>query len=637
MNSAQIDAFLNSKTYSCISPNSGFEAKIPSGYSPSGGFTYGSFGTAGQVIVAAAQAYDLNPQVLIVTLEKEQSLVTGRNSSTYCYGTEHKYAAATGYGCPDSGGSYHWTGISLYRRNGVEHTDTGNTCVNSSSKAGFAQQLIRSAWLLKFSKERSLGHTDWAIIRGSWDNSDDLQSCYSGFMTEGWRRTCPNGTLNYYDGWATIDSSPVKMETGGTASLYRYTPHFNGNRNFFNLYSNWFGVPYANANDYSFVTSSATTLNYNPGGEGSVTIILKNTGYNTWYSDNNLPADKQPTRLATIGYQDSPFADTSDSAWLGTRNQVRMTPDVVAPGEDATFTFDVAAPYQVLSWHHRFVPIIGGLFMKDVGMDVILTSHTPGWTPTTTDIDRRDFLPNQQAHAHITVQNSSASTWYSDNNLPTGKRPTRLATVDYQNTPFADTSDPAWMGTRNQIKMIPDEVAPGQTATFDAWFVAPISSTAVTSNFHFIVVVGGVFTPDKGQVFRLTTPAAVLSFEGVGSTNPPATMSPGQIATVSFSAKNTGNVVWHDEAFQSGKYSMRLLMTSPVYRNSPFFDNTDSRWLAASQIEKPAGTTMPGDTAVFAFNWKAPAQTGFYQEAFQFAVRGVFLPFGGHHFDTTVQ
>lgn len=244
MNAAQIDAFLNARPNSCISPNSGFQAKVPSGYSPSGGFTYGDFGSAGQVIATAAQVYGLNPQVLLVTLEKEQSLVTGRNSSTYCYGTEHKYAAATGYGCPDSGGSYSWYGISLYRRHGAERTNVEGTCVNSAVKAGFSQQVIRAAWLLKFGQQRSLGNVGWAVITGSWDNSDDLRSCYGGPMTQGNFKVCPNGPTTYYDGWRTIDGQATHMDTGATAALYWYTPHFNGNQNFYNLFTSWFGSVY---------------------------------------------------------------------------------------------------------------------------------------------------------------------------------------------------------------------------------------------------------------------------------------------------------------------------------------------------------------------------------------------------------
>ncbi|MEK7153461.1 MAG: hypothetical protein AAB834_05925, partial [Patescibacteria group bacterium] len=192
MNAERINSFLNNFQYSCISPNNGFEARIPSGYSPSGGFTFGDFASAGHVIATAAEVYGLNPQVLLVTLEKEQSLVTGRNSSTYCNGTEHKYTAAMGYGCPDSGGSYSWSGISLYRRGGVERTVTGATCVNTISKAGFSQQVIRAAWTLKYSQQRSMGNTGWAIVQGSWNNSDDRNFCYTGYMTQGTYKRCPN-------------------------------------------------------------------------------------------------------------------------------------------------------------------------------------------------------------------------------------------------------------------------------------------------------------------------------------------------------------------------------------------------------------------------------------------------------------
>ncbi len=240
MSANQIDDFLNSRTFSCISTESGFEAKEPVGYTPENGFQYGGYVSAGKVIYAAAQAYDLNPRVLIATLQKEQSLVSA--SSSYCLnGSEHKYAAAVGYGCPDSNTSHSYTGISLYRRNGVVHSSTGTTCVNTKEKAGFSQQLIRAAWLLKFAQQRSLGHTDWAIVRGSWDNSDDLDSCYSGPMTRGNHQVCPSGSTVFYDGYRTIDGVKTYMGTGATAALYWYTPHFHGNENFVDLYEGWFG------------------------------------------------------------------------------------------------------------------------------------------------------------------------------------------------------------------------------------------------------------------------------------------------------------------------------------------------------------------------------------------------------------
>ncbi len=244
MSSNSIDNFLNKFPNSCISSNSGFQARIPSGYSPSGSFTYGAYGTAGQVIAASAQAYGINPKILIVTLEKEQSLVTGRSNSTYCSPSNdgnHKYAAAVGYGCPDGGTRYNYSGLDLYRRNGVTQTTVGPTCVNSASKAGFSQQIIRATWLLKFGQQRSLGNVNWAVITGSWDNSDDPPTSYSGPMTQGNRKRCQSCTLTYYDGYTTIDGQAVHMDTGGTAALYWYTPHFSGNQNFVNIFGGWFG------------------------------------------------------------------------------------------------------------------------------------------------------------------------------------------------------------------------------------------------------------------------------------------------------------------------------------------------------------------------------------------------------------
>jgi hypothetical protein len=240
MTAAQIDSFLNSFSGSCISPNSGFDARVPSGYTPSGGFTYGGFATAGQIIFTAASTYGLNPQVLLATLQKEQTLVSA--SSSYCNdGDEHKYAAAAGYGCPDGGTVYNWSGVSLYRRYGVEHTSTGQTCVNSASKAGFSQQVIRAAWLLKFGQQRSLGNTGWAVVGGPWDNSDDPASSYGGPMTEGTLKRCQSCAATYYDGYTSIDGTSPHMDSGATAALYWYTPHYHGNQNFVALFESWFG------------------------------------------------------------------------------------------------------------------------------------------------------------------------------------------------------------------------------------------------------------------------------------------------------------------------------------------------------------------------------------------------------------
>lgn len=238
MSANDIDAFLNARN-SCISPNSGFRAIDPTGYSSSTGFQYGGNVTAGTIIAHAAQAYDLNPRVLLVTLQKEQSLITTTPTDSNC--NTRTISKSMGYACTDTYSPHSYSGLNLYTRNGTTYTSVDLTCVESAQKAGFTQQVIRAAWLFKFTQQRSLGNINWAIIRGSWDNSDDLQSCYSGPVTQGWRQVCPSGPTTYYDGYTTIDGLSVHPESGATEALYRYTPHFSGNQNFVAIWASWFG------------------------------------------------------------------------------------------------------------------------------------------------------------------------------------------------------------------------------------------------------------------------------------------------------------------------------------------------------------------------------------------------------------
>ncbi|HJP96898.1 MAG TPA: hypothetical protein VJ843_06045 [Candidatus Saccharimonadales bacterium] len=293
MTAADINNFLNGFASSCISPNNGFLAIDPTGYSPSTGYKYGGNVTAGQVIYDAAQAYGINPRVLLTTLQKEQSLVTGTAGCSV-----KRYAAAVGYGCPDSGGSYGYSGVNLYTINGTTVTSIDSTCVNSSSKVGFSQQVIRAAWLLKFGQQRSEGNVGWAVIKGNWDNSDDPQSCYSGPMTQGTFQRCPSGSTTYYDGYTTIDGTPVHMDNGSTAALYWYTPHFSGNQHFYDIFTGWFGSTQSGRCTTNQTNVSTTVSFYkvdrnkdagvfliNSGsGSGCVEAHIWNDGFKSWRS-----------------------------------------------------------------------------------------------------------------------------------------------------------------------------------------------------------------------------------------------------------------------------------------------------------------------------------------------------------------
>jgi len=380
MSAANIDAFLNTFPNSCISPNSGFRAIDPNGYSPNTGFSYGGFVTAGQVIYDSAQAYGINPQVLLTTLQKEQSLVAGGGGG-YCNSNGNMYAAAVGYGCPDSGSVYSYNNVNLYQRNGVNISSVDGTCVNSATKAGFSQQVIRAAWLLKFGEQRSEGHVTWAVIKGNWDNSDDLETCYGGPMTQGNFQRCPSSSATYYDGYFSIDGSVVHMDDGATAALYWYTPHFSGNQHFFDIFSSWFGSPLVSSSPYAWnlvsqeaYTDAGRTQKFTdgvtlaPGQTAYFRVIARNMGYKTW--DNSF------VRLAASHPQDrgSVFANNT---WLNA-GRLHMNEASVVPGNNGTFEFSMTAPQATGSYSEFFNMVADGqTWMNDLGLVYQIDVVTP--------------------------------------------------------------------------------------------------------------------------------------------------------------------------------------------------------------------------------------------------------------------
>ena len=154
--------------------------------------------TAAHIIWQAAQDYHINPQVLIVLLQKEQSLVT----DTWPNSRQLDYAV--GYGCPDD-------------KEGCR-----------AERAGFKKQIRWAAGLFR------------EVLNGGWTNY-------------------PVGyNLIKYNPSDSCGSSYVYIENLATSALYRYTPYqpnagalaagygeaycgAYGNRNFYLYFTDWFG------------------------------------------------------------------------------------------------------------------------------------------------------------------------------------------------------------------------------------------------------------------------------------------------------------------------------------------------------------------------------------------------------------
>jgi len=225
---------------------------------------------AAKIIWDAAWGYSLNPKVILATLQKEQSLVS---RTTY---DETAYKKAMGYGCPDSG-----------------------TC--DPAYAGFTTQVDRGTWQLRYNFDRA---------------KNPASPDYKVGQT------------------MTIDGTAVTFNNAATASLYRYTPHISGNRNFHTIYKSYFGFGWA---VFAGQSGYPTLM---PGQVSPVILGWRNTSNETWTSQ--WPT---PVRLGTSNPSDRVSRFRSGSAWASD-NRINLPSDT-APGGTAYFTFLLGVPYQL--------------------------------------------------------------------------------------------------------------------------------------------------------------------------------------------------------------------------------------------------------------------------------------------------
>ncbi len=163
--------------------------------------------TAAELIWDASQSSGINPQVILVTLNKEQGLITGSFAPDRI---QRALDFAMGFGCPDSGGCG-----DTYK--GFYHQLFGGLDAEGSRYLGSAKSLMRS-----FSTPGGRG------------------PFYNGGAAKVGDTIVLGNTLGGYEGVQAQQTVTIKNHA--TAALYRYTPHvFNGNYNFFRYFKEWFG------------------------------------------------------------------------------------------------------------------------------------------------------------------------------------------------------------------------------------------------------------------------------------------------------------------------------------------------------------------------------------------------------------
>ena len=209
------DTGFHAPPYTCLKDYKQSTPQMEAASGLCGGLTAKTNRTAAQIIKDVSDVCGINPQVLIVLLNKEQSLVTDT------WPLKRQYTNATGFACPD-------------------------TAPCDPSYAGFFYQVFNAARQFKVYKSYPnsynyvAGETNriyWQTNLGSWVNS----------------------TGNYNSSRSSCGYSNVYIQNQATAALYIYTPYrpnqkalanlygtgdscsAYGNRNFWRMFSDWFG------------------------------------------------------------------------------------------------------------------------------------------------------------------------------------------------------------------------------------------------------------------------------------------------------------------------------------------------------------------------------------------------------------
>lgn len=162
--------------------------------------------TAAELIWDASQSAGLNPQVILVTLNKEQGLITGHMTSER---SQKALNYALGFSCPDNGSC-----DDVFR--GLYFQLFGNVDTEGNRYIGAAKSLMKS-----FTEPNGRG----PYVNGRVARVGDTITL--------------ENTLGGFDG--VQPEQTVKIGNLATAALYRYTPHvFNGNYNFWRFFTAWF-------------------------------------------------------------------------------------------------------------------------------------------------------------------------------------------------------------------------------------------------------------------------------------------------------------------------------------------------------------------------------------------------------------
>ena len=597
--------------------------------------------SAAQMIYNASTKYSINPKVLLVKLHTESA----GPLTTDDWPFQNQYLYAMGAHCPDSG--------------------PGGSANCDSNYAGFSIQMDEAAALLRW---------------------------YLNSMTQSWwqyKKPYQTNSILWNVEPSGCGAGNVYIESKATAALYTYTPYqpnqaalnnmygtgdgcsAYGNRNFWRVYSDWFGSTQIPSYAAEFVDQSPYLWLKNNGERSTVKYRFRNIGTAAWYDEISAwDANKKPVRLGT----DNPLnrssvfadnwklgpsraADTFAVVYEADGTTLAANQHIVQPGQIASFVFSMKVPVGMSSGYsiESFKPIVEG-------WGAMWTSAAY-YTGVTIESSAYQYAFKGQSPYPTMQQGSSSPVWFQYQNNGnvawydsasaslSGQLPVRLGTDNPLNrssvfadnwklgpSRAADTFAVVYEADGTTLAANQHIVQPGQIARFNFLLRAPPNTQqGIYAEAFRPIVEGWGAMSGPGTWLGISIQQTVYSYLFRGQSDYPS-IDRGQYNTAWIKYQNNGNVAWYDEAsaWTAGQFPVRLATDGPLNRTSAF---NDSWWLGPTRpahlfaaVYEADGVTLaanqhivqPGQIAKMSFNLRTPIDKsgGFYPETFRPIVEG---------------
>lgn len=304
--------------------------------------------SAAQLIYNASQTYSINPQVIIVLLQKEQGLITDT------WPLNLQYRSATGYGCPD-------------------------TAACDSKYYGLKNQLNWAATMFR------------AII-------NDSPTWYTPYVLG-------NNYIQYSPD-ASCGGSTVNIQNRATQAMYNYTPYqpsqaaldagwgqvncgAYGNRNFYLYFTSWFGSTRGgpayqwSLESFNIYSDPEMTQKINdqakitlePGQKAYVRVEARNTGASAWTENTFFETTNSPILGA--------------SSWIKYNTPAGLSQYPIEYNSIGTYVFTIQSPIEPGYYSQTFnLHYAGSIWFNDQNARINIDSVPRLTPPIVTDLNR---------------------------------------------------------------------------------------------------------------------------------------------------------------------------------------------------------------------------------------------------------